>query len=97
MRVLVNVLAGYRILRLMQVDDIFTRPRTWVWVNMTKRKRLKYWAVLVDCPWCLGVWVAAGVVFANAYMGKPWEILANILAYSAVIGFLGWLDQKHIR
>lgn len=97
MRLLFEVLAGYRILRLIQIDDI-TRPyREATHRFMTRHQRLKGWRPLLECPWCLGMWVAFGVAAANAYGGELWQSMAKILSLSLVIGFLGYLDQEHIR
>lgn len=96
MRIAVSILAGYRILRLIQLDSITLKFRQRTWAYLSKRKRLRPLRELIDCPWCLSVWIAGFVIMANAWFGKPWEVLSAILALSALIGFAGWLDHEHI-
>lgn len=45
-------------------------------------------AVLITCPWCSGVWVAAGVVLARHLAPTWWHPLSLVLAFSAVAGLL---------
>ncbi len=43
---------------------------------------------LVSCPWCIGVWIAAGVVALTALAPDIWQYLALWLALSGAAGFL---------
>lgn len=45
--------------------------------------KLAYW---ITCPWCLGVWVAAGVVIARRVAPRVWDPVARLLALSAIAG-----------
>lgn len=44
---------------------------------------------LVNCPWCVGVYAAAGVSLARAVAPVSWRAVARALALSAVAGELG--------
>lgn len=96
MRLVVNILAAYRLLRLVQIDSI-TRPwREWFWRVTQPRPRLRYWRPLLACPWCASIWIAGGVLAMNAWGGVFWWLVARMLALAAIVGFLGWLDHQHI-
>lgn len=45
-------------------------------------------ATLVTCPWCMGVWVAGGVVLARAVAPRTWERVARPLALASIVGLL---------
>lgn len=85
----IDALAVARLTRLFQEDD--------VWPVLEIRKAYlaeagdSRWADLVECPFCLGIWIAAGVVAARYLWPRGWPIVARILAGSAVAGHLGQL------
>ena len=41
---------------------------------------------LLECPWCMGVWVALFVLIVRRLPG--WRLLARLLACSAITGLL---------
>lgn len=43
---------------------------------------------LLACPWCAGLWIAAGVVGASRRWPLRWRPLAEALAVSAAVGLL---------
>lgn len=43
---------------------------------------------LLRCPWCLSVWVGAGVVAARALCPRVWDPIARALAASEVTGLI---------
>lgn len=45
-------------------------------------------ATLVTCPWCAGMYVAAGVVLARRLAPRPWGAAAKVLALSAAAGII---------
>ena len=45
--------------------------------------------VLVNCPWCTGVWVAAGVQAASTFAPRAWRPVARALAVAAIAGVAG--------
>lgn len=56
------------------------------------RPRVSRVAEAVDCPWCLGAWLAGAATLAvDASFGVVWP-LAWWLALSAAVGLLGRLD-----
>lgn len=83
MTLVVDALAAYRLTRLLTRDEI-TAPL---------RKRLldrgpERLAVALECSWCAGMWVALGVVVARRIVRKPWNVVAEALALSAVVGLI---------
>lgn len=83
----VNALAAYRVTRLLQVDDL--PPLPVLRERLMARYGDKPIGSLIDCPWCLGFWVSAGVVLAAASpYRRAWEPLAGALALSAVVGLV---------
>lgn len=83
----VNGLAAFRITWLLQRDSLPPLP------EVREKLLAKYGhlpiADLVDCPWCLGFWVSAGVAVAAASPARRlWAPLATVLALSAVVGLL---------
>lgn len=85
----INCLAAYRIIRFIQLDTIFDGPRDWI-LNGLNRKKLKK---LLVCPFCISVWVAVLVFFADRYAEFLWHPVATILAISAVAGALAYADH----
>ena len=91
---LVDVLAVARITRLMTEDRV---PLAWL-RDRVKREAWKrhdssraahdepYAVELFECPWCMSMWVGAGVLIARNVPG--WRPLARVLAASYVTGFL---------
>lgn len=73
----VDVLAAYRLTRLVTTDKIMRRPR----VALMSRG-----VTAIDCDWCVGVWVAFGVVAARRYAPAVWSPVATALALSALTG-----------
>lgn len=45
-------------------------------------------AEFVICPWCVGLWLAAGVAVARAVAPRAWGPLARVLAFNAATGLL---------
>lgn len=77
-------MATYRLVRLAQVDDISLRPRN----ALLRRYAGKKGAALIDCPWCLSVWVGFGVVLARSVHPRVWGLVARALAFSAATGLI---------
>jgi hypothetical protein len=88
---LVDTFASYRITRLIVTDKF---PPT-----MALRKAIldrfpeeeggvEPWpAQLIQCPWCMGFWVALGVVLARRFV-PGWKYLGKAFAMSAVSGLI---------
>jgi hypothetical protein len=86
---LVDGLAVYRLTRLLTLDSLPPVKRA--------REKVRHrwggseWSELAVCPWCMSVWVAAGVVAARTVAPRAWSPLARVLAASAVTG---WLSSR---
>jgi hypothetical protein len=71
-------LATYRAVRLLQRDDVWPLPE--LREQIMNRYGASRWSVLLDCPGCLSVWVAAGL---------------GLLASSAVAVILSeWMERR---
>lgn len=85
--VVVDALAAYRITRLLITDTILDRPRSAL-RQFALRHQRNMLLELIGCPWCLGAYVAAGVVAARRAAPGLWQPVACVLAFSAVTGLL---------
>lgn len=83
---LLYAIAAARLTRLIALDAIGDRPREWI-TTRTDNTRAAALGYLVNCPWCVGVWVATAVTAAAALgHGSPWimwPIIALTLAQLA--------------
>lgn len=91
---IIDALAVARITRLLTEDRV---PVGWL-RDRVKREAWKhhdasrathdepYVVELLECPWCMSVWVALAVLFLRRLPG--WNYLARVLAASYVTGFL---------
>ena len=82
--VVVIGLASYRIWRLLAQDTITEPLREWALVGSSEKVR-----VMVECPWCLGSWVAFGATWlTDATIGVPGPVFVALGA-AVVVGALG--------
>lgn len=77
-----DALATFRIVRLVNVDRIAQPLRD------AAEKRGPTAAYFIECPWCVGLWAAFGVVAASRVAPRAWRPVAQALAFSAVTGLL---------
>jgi uncharacterized protein DUF1360 len=79
-------LACYRAVRLLQRDDVPPLPalRDWLMARYGARPA----SALLDCPWCLSVWVAAALLVLRAACPRLHAALVALLAASAVTGII---------
>ncbi len=92
-------LACYRLAQLIADDDgplsIFGRLRQWIDSRAKaeqERGRYLFWQSAADgihCPFCIGVWIAAGL--AVVYNGIAWSTLIYIFA---IAGAQSWLEGR---
>lgn len=82
-----DALATYRLTRLAITDEITERPRK-AFRNWALDHRWRWLYDLSSCPWCLGWWIAVGVVIARKVAPRAWTPVATALAMSAVTGIL---------
>jgi hypothetical protein len=88
-QLVVDALAAYRLTRLANVDTfpaaVALRDRFTAWARDSGHPALDE---LVQCPWCIGFWIAAGVVATRASGVRGWDPLARALALSAASGVI---------
>lgn len=90
MTFLLDALAAFRLTRLV-TEDAITEP-------LRKRIVAQSYAApggigskvhkLIECPWCAGFWISAGVIVARAAAPRAWEPVARVLALSAAVGLI---------
>lgn len=90
-----DALAVYRLAVLITKDSITAPLRDWLiampttWRSpserVSPRPRL---AEFITCPWCVSIWIAAGVIALTRVVPGVWQYAAIALACSAVAGFL---------
>lgn len=83
MNFLADMLATYRLTRLITEDRILDGPRALI--ERRGGPRLRYF---VSCPWCVSIWVGAGVATARRIAPRAWAPAADALAASAVAGLI---------
>lgn len=96
----VDALAVYRLTMLVVKDSITTPIRTRLvgrehiqrvgngqgqGLVVAARPKL---AEFLSCPWCVSIWLAAGVVALTQLWPAGWQYAAVALAFSGVAGFL---------
>ena len=94
----VDALAVYRLATLSAKDKITEPAREWLreraYTDAGNRRHgaaaaIAWWLYeLVICPWCIGLWLAAGVVALTRFDPHAWQYAAMALALSGVAGFL---------
>lgn len=67
-------------------------PGAWAEVAMADDDPPKL-ATLVTCRWCMGVWVAAGVVLARQLYPRRWGPVADTMALAAAGALLANLED----
>lgn len=82
----VDALSVYRLTRLLTLDSL--PPVKHARDKVLDRWGESEWSELAVCPWCLSVWLAAGVVVARLVTPRAWTPAARVLAFSAVTGLL---------
>lgn len=82
MKLLLEVLAVYRLAQLVSVDDgpfdVFKRLRAACGQIAYRYKKMKTLADLVNCPYCTGVWFA--LALALLFQARPWWLHALAIA-----------------
>lgn len=102
--VLVLALATYRAARLVSVDAISegfrSRIYDWAWDDdglpmhePVARGRVREWLWdLVDCPYCVGVWIGAGLILVwQSWEWGRWGVI--LLAVTGLQAFLQSLSE----
>jgi hypothetical protein len=92
----VDFLATYRLTTLIKDDKITEDLRNMVYRRFGEPSdehshKVSY---LLNCPWCLSVYFAAGAVVARHLRPRVWSPVARVLALSALTGLVSRaLDQ----
>lgn len=93
---IVLVAAAYRLTRLVTLDDLTRRFRVALEDRFPGRHSddvASLPVVFINCPWCVGVWVAA-IAVALAWWGNlihPWQLV--VLAWLATATGAGFLSR----
>lgn len=85
--VVVDGLATARLVRLAQRDTI-TEPFRDRFVEACRVAEMRRPVELLDCPWCLAVWVAAGATALRALTPRLWAVAATTLAAAEIAGLI---------
>lgn len=90
---LVTVAAVWRVIVFIRQDALIEGTRNRVNLFLMRkdslvRNKLLY---LIDCPWCLGIWISAVAVAAWEF--APWAWVAPIMAWLAVAALAAAADQ----
>lgn len=89
---LLDAIAVYRIVRFLQQDSLIEDQREYV-INRWGGGYLRL-GELLQCPWCLSIWVGAGVVLARTTAPRVWGMVARGLAFSAGAGVISELMAR---
>ena len=80
-------LAAWRTFQLLAEDDILDRPRRYVTGKLDAK-----WELFIECPYCLGFWIAvawwvAWIIFPyeTLVVAVPWALSAGVIAASKVL------------
>lgn len=74
--------AAYRLTRLVTTDSLTQPARD----AIADRWPSSHLDTLVNCPWCTGVWIAAGVQVARTAAPRTWGRVARALTLAAIAG-----------
>jgi len=86
MTFVIDLLAVYRLTRLLTEDELMEPVREWVWKNHPPQDtKIGYF---VTCPWCVSVWVGGAVVAARMVAPRQWDPIARALVLSAGTGLI---------
>ena len=89
----IDALAVWRITRLVTEDGITAplRGRLLAWAlepGADARPRRPKLAELIECPHCVSIYAATGVLVARRRVPRLWDPLARLLAFSALSGLI---------
>jgi hypothetical protein len=91
----IELLAVYRATRLLQRDDLPPLPA--LREKLMDRYGTSPWSALLDCPWCLSIWLGFGSQLIRRALPRIWRIGASALASSAMAGLISeWLDNLEL-
>lgn len=79
------ILSTYRLTKLVNEDYLLKDFRQKVWTRYPKNTKIGY---LFTCPWCMSIWMAAGLLLIKQASPKFYDELCLLLTASAVTGIL---------
>lgn len=86
-------LTAFRLTVLLTRDSF--PPAVWLRDTVQQKWSTKWWAPLVDCPWCSGFWISVGVtLLGTSPVASIFQWVALPLAMSAVAGLLADLGEE---
>jgi len=85
-------LATYRLSRLVTRDEVFSKPRNWLWKKFPPEStQVGY---LLTCMWCVSVWSASLFVISRIIIPEAIYVAATVLALSAIAGLLTAYEDR---
>ena len=89
----IDALACYRLTRLVVADGITEPIRDRI---ITKRdgSTREWWEQLLTCRWCVGVWVAFGVMVARTELTDVWSPVAYALAIACAAPLIALVEAE---
>lgn len=93
----ITIAAVWRVIVFIRQDTIIEGTRSKVTVFLMRkdtlvRNKLLY---LIDCPWCLGIWISALAVLAWEFLDS--RVVGAVLAWLAVAALAAAVDQAADR
>lgn len=90
--VLTDIVATYRLTKLIMEDRITEDLRALVYVNFPRDSKVSY---LMGCAWCVSIWAGAAIFTLRKVSPETANIVSGMLAASAVTGvvYTKGLDQ----
>ena len=83
-----TVAAAARLTQLVTTDSITERPRVAVTEWADRRRATRPVAILINCGWCVSVWVVSALAAADYAAAGP---LASGVAIASGSALYGWL------
>jgi hypothetical protein len=89
---ILSAFATFRLTRLVILDTIANRPRTWLSVH------LPTWSLqLLICHWCVGFWIAGAVLGWNVGLGvTPFSWRAFPVEWLAIAALAGLIGSRQL-
>lgn len=79
------IFSTYRLTKLVNEDYLLKDLRQKVWAKYPKNTKIGY---LFTCPWCMSIWMAAGLLLIKQVSPKFYDELCLLLTASAVTGLM---------
>lgn len=88
----IDAIATYRLARLVSADTITEPIRSRIMFKKNGDPR-EWWAELLGCRWCVGVWVGFAVMAARFLVPEVWRWPAYALAVATSAPLLARLED----